>query len=396
MMPSSLRRSGGGSCWGACLFALSNVALALLVSSVGCGEEKKLPPRSMTTGAGGGGGEGLSGGTGGGPPDPDAGGYCGNEVHKAIDAPNLYFVLDASGSMLDASGTGTTRYGAVRLAVVDLVRKLGPFVNVGAAILPSHKSFADQCDAGGQVFPVQQGDPITGKDGPTTIGFWQATSTTPAGGTPISGTIEALTPTLLGLKGETYVVIATDGGPNCNDMAACDASRCMLNIEGECMGSSVNCCALGEVGGPTFCVDDTATVAAIEVLAKAGLHVIVVGIPGSETYADVLDAMAVAGNSPKTSTPFYYPVAELASLSEVLGEIGKVAITCDFELADPPTEPGMTNVYVDDKVLPYAIDGWTWATPSTVRLLGATCDKLKNGQIAKVQIVSGCPTEVPK
>jgi hypothetical protein len=80
-----------------------------------------------------------------------------------------------------------------------------------------------------------------------------------------------------------------------------------------------------------------------------------------------------------------------------LAEIAKVAVTCEFTLVDPPQEEGFTNVYLDGKVLTYNIpDGWIWKPPSTVRLLGGACDRVQSGQVANVQIVSGCPTEVPK
>jgi hypothetical protein len=375
---------------------LGIVLWAMGATAAGCGvSEDRLPPRPMVGGSDGGGG--FQGGTGGGPPDPDAGGYCGNDVHEVIvDAPNLYFVLDASGSMA-APVPGGTRYDAVRLAIVNLVRGLGPLVNVGAAILPRQDVGTDSCAAGAEVFATRQGDPITGKDGPTTIGLWQTTSAEPLGGTPISATLEALAPTLEALEGQTYVVLATDGGPNCNEAAACEADACMLNIEGECMEPGVNCCAPGEVGGPSFCVDRGATVAAIEALRAAGIFVRVVGIPGSETYAGVLDAMAIAGGSTKTQAPFYDQVTELGELGAVLSEIAKTAVTCEFLVVDPPSGEGMTNVYLDEQVLLYDDpDGWIWKPPSTVRLLGEACDRLRSGQVKQVQIVSGCPTEVPK
>lgn len=335
---------------------------------------------------------------GNGPPLPDAGGYCGNEVHQLIvDAPNLYFVLDASGSMSEAAPSGGNRYDAVRIAIVNLVRNLGPLAKVGAAVLPK-KGSGSECVAGEEVFPVTQGDPITGSDGPTTTGIRLSTITNPTGGTPVSATITNLTPTLLGLSGETYVVIATDGGPNCNDTATCDASSCMLNVEHHPACNPVlNCCAPGQVGGPSFCVDQVATIDAIEKLVAGGLHVAVLGIPGSETYAAVLDAMAVAGGLSRPTSPKYYRVDQLDELGPVLAEIAKVAVTCDFTLTDPPQEAGFTNVYLDGKVLTYNVPGgWVWKPPATVRLLGDACDRVLAGKVVNVQIVSGCPTEMPK
>jgi len=378
--------------------ALGVMALGIATLDAGCGSSDERPrgvgPLPVVDA-----GDGFETGTGGGgPPAPDASGYCGNEVHQLIiDAPNLYFVLDASGSMASAAPEGGNRYDAVRIAVVDLVRNLGPLAKVGAAVLPK-KGSGDECVAGAQVFPVTQGDPITGEDGPTTTALRLATIVSPIGGTPVSGTLEALTPMLLGLSGKTYVVIATDGGPNCNDGASCGASECMLNIDGHpACDPSTNCCAPGAIGGPTFCVDQDATVAAIDKLVAAGLHVVTVGIPGSEAYATVLDAMAVAGGLARPESPKYHRVDQLDEVGPVLAEIAKVAITCEFTLVDPPTEQGMTNVYLDGQVLTYNVaDGWVWTPPSTVRLLGDACDRVQAGKVANVQIVSGCPTEIPK
>ena len=377
--------------------AVLSAALGFTTLDAGCGSDER--PRGVGAPPGADAGDGFEAGVGGsGPPPPDANGYCGNEVHQLIiDAPNLYFVLDASGSMDAAAPGGGNRYDAVRIAVVDLVRNLGPMAKVGAAVLPK-KGSSDECTAGGEVFPVTQGDPITGKDGPTTTALRLATITKPIGGTPISATLEALAPTLTGLSGETYVVIATDGGPNCNLAANCDASGCMLNIEGHpACDPSVNCCAPGQVGGPSFCVDQAATIAAIDKLVAAGLHVVTVGIPGSETYAAVLDAMAVAGGLPRPDGPKYYRVDQLEEVGPVLAAIAKIAVTCEFTLVDPPQEQGMTNVYLDGQVLTYNVpDGWIWKPPSTVRLLGEACDRVQSGKVVNVQIVSGCPTEVPK
>lgn len=384
-MPSSAQRITG-------VVVAASIALAFVACS---SSEDRLPPRPAVSAGHDAGTDGFDGG-GAGPPAPDAGGLCGNDIHQAvIDAPNLYFVLDASGSMEAPFGNGT-RYTVVRAAVVDLVRKLGPLVNVGAALFPRKVTDVDTCHVGGQVFPVKRGDPITGEDGPTTAGLRQSTLVTPKGGTPVSATLTALTPTLTALTGRTFVVIATDGAPNCNESASCSAAGCMGNLEGQC-DPSTNCCAPGGTHGPAFCVDEEATVAAIAELRAAGLEVLVIGIPGSEAYAGVLDAMAQAGGSPRSASPFYYPVTDLDGLTETLSSIASVAVSCEFTLVDPPDEEGMTNVYLDQQMLPYDDpNGWIWKPPSTVALLGEACDRLKGGKVAQVQIVSGCPTGVPK
>ena len=262
-----LRRRASRICAaGACAVTLACWAAAC------SGPSDPAAPRPGARLPGGDGGLFDAGGNDG-PPGLDAQGLCGNQIHESvIDAPNLYFVLDNSGSMAAPSSFGT-RYDAVRQASIDLLRKLGVLVNVGAAIFPK-ESETDDCRTGGPVMAVLPGtppDPVTGKDGSTTKFFASATNSDPFGGTPTAATLEVLKPTLVALPGRTVVLLATDGGPNCNADASCDASGCMTNIEGDCPPEAGNCCAPSGPAGPAMCVDGDETVSAIAALATADI-----------------------------------------------------------------------------------------------------------------------------
>ncbi|AUX36530.1 MULTISPECIES: vWA domain-containing protein [Sorangium] len=333
-----------------------------------------------------------------GPPPVDAGGLCGNQIHEVTiaEAPNLYFVLDASGSMLSPASSRATRYDRVRESAVDLVRNLGPLINVGAAVFPLDATADAPCKPGGEVFPVTPGDPFAAsQEGATTSRFRSATRVDPLGGTPTAATLAALTPSLVELPGKTIVVLATDGGPNCNSAATCGAEECIANIEQQC--PQENCCTPSGLSGPGGCLDRDDTVAAIERLAASGIEVYVVGIPGSEFYGDVLDQMALAGGTAQFVSPFYFKVDDLDTLGNVLSKIASIVVSCEFDLVDPPPEDGQTNVYLDEELVPYdPEDGWRWKSPAVVELLGDACQKLKSGRVGQVQIVSGCPTEVAR
>lgn len=346
------------------------------------------------------GGSGIDLGDASGPPSLDASGLCGNQLHSIItDAPNLYFVLDASGSMSAPVPGGGTRYSAVRNAAVDLVRTLGPRIQVGAAIFPFKATDFEPCITGKQVFPVTPGDVFTGSDGPTTKAFQSSLKATPYGGTPTAPTLAALHETLAALPGTSIVLLATDGGPNCNESASCSKAECIPNIEGqEGCDPAENCCSPQGPAGPAMCIDKQATIDAIAALKNEGIKVYVIGIPGSEAYASVLDEMAIAGGTAQFGSSKYFSVTDLADLNEVLGSIASVVISCDFAIADAPPEPGLTNVYLDQAILPQGgPNGWAWVeSGSIVRLLGKACEELKLGQVKQVQIVSGCPTEAAK
>lgn len=379
------------------------VATALAVAGA-CGERDELPSKALVHIPRDAGEDGFDAGNHTGPPGLDAAGLCGNQIHKAVtNAPNVYFVLDSSGSMSAPAPNASSRYEAVRIAVVDLARKLGPLINVGAARFPINASDQNPCHVGGEVMPITPGtpkDPQTGKDGATTFQLAQATSATPFGGTPTGKTLAALLPELSELTGKTIVLLATDGGPNCNPLASCSAAECMFNIEGDPNCGAVNCCSTsGPYGadGPLSCIDHDPTVDAVAALADAGIDVYVIGIPGSEIYSDVLDDMALAGGVALATSPNYYRVDDLDQLQSVLGAIASVVVSCEFDLVDAPPDPGMTNVYIDGVILPssYA-NGWTWKSETVIQFNGEACVRLKNGQIGQVQIVSGCPTEIAK
>lgn len=406
LLPRALRDYAGRMgrvSFGRCFFAVV-CALPFVAGAQACSERAVLTgvPPSFSGGAGGAGGDGFNVGDASAPPDLDAGGLCGNQLHSIItDAPNLYFVLDASGSMGETVPAGGSRFEAVRGAALDLVRDLGALIQVGAAVFPHGATDVSPCSPGKEVMAVSPGDPFTGSDGPATQKFKTSTNVVPQGGTPTAATLWALSDTLFQLQGKTIVLLATDGGPNCNELAQCTASECIANIEQApgCTGN-FNCCEPGGPAGPGMCIDQAETVDALNALRLKGMKTYVIGIPGSETYADVLNEMALAGGAALIGGNKYFRIDDLNDLGDVLGSIASVYVSCDFTLEGAPPDPGLTNVYLDGVVLPYGdINGWVWAQsmPGTaVRLMGTACERLKHGQVKAVQIVSGCPTEVAK
>jgi hypothetical protein len=281
----------------------------------------------------------------------------------------------------------------VQAAAAKLVRDLRYVIRAGAAAFPLPGA-ADPCHAGAQVYAPHFDDPV---------GFDLATALlTPRGGTPTAATLSALGPVLSALPGKTLVVLATDGGPNCNAGASCSLAECTENIEGctpgdTCCAASVNCCAPGGPAGPSNCIDHAATVAAVAAIAASGIRVYVVGIPGSRPYANVLTDMAFAGGAAMATVPFYYDVQDLSTLDAVFSSIAGAAVPCDITVDDPPSAPGDTNVYLDQTLVLYdPADGWTWSAPNVVTLHGAACLSLQSGQVKQVQVVSGCPTQATK
>lgn len=369
--------------------------------AVGCGAER--PPVSDDgPGAGGTGGGAQLGA------DPSAGRPpgCGTKADGAqcacldvplyVDPPTIYFVLDRSGSMRSPD-----KWNQVRVTVGTIMRSLGPRARFGAAMFPA-ASATDACLPGDEILSVRAGDPpSSGVDGPTTSALLAATRVTPSGGTPTGPTLERVRARLEGIAGQKFVVLATDGAPNCNPNAGCGYDRCQPNLEdmyGCPKEGPRNCCEPPD-GLRENCTDAATTLTAIGALKSRGIPVYVVGLPGAAPYASLLDEMATMGGTALATSPKYFAVGA-ASEDVMLAALKKVAAqitgTCTFDLEEEPADASLVNVYMDDVVLPFEPDdGWT-ISGKTVTLVGAACERVKSGDVLDVRIIAGCPRVEPR
>ncbi len=336
---------------------------------------------------------------------------CGGEIIPAVsDPPTLYFVLDRSGSMNDAFGASdVSKYETARGALRDVLLAIGHRVRYGAAVFPAIAS-SDGCTPGRQVFPTTLGDSPTfaesGRTGPVLADFLRRLGYAEGnGGTPTAQTLAELAPTLVELGPRTYVVLATDGAPNCNEEAECGVDSCSLNIEGiplagrACSGGR-NCCdpEVEGDGAQRYCVDSEPLVDAVADLAGLGVPTYVIGMPGAEAYGEVLERLAEAGGTARDGSPSFYDAADTGALTDALYDIGTgVAISCSIELESSPSDPGLVNLYFDGRVvLSDREEGWTWTGERSLEVRGAPCDELKSGAVYEAEVVFGCETEVPR
>jgi hypothetical protein len=322
---------------------------------------------------------------------PD-GGVCACADEPLLgDPPTLYYVLDRSGSMNDSN-----KWLTVQTVLERIMITLGPRARVGAAVFPDPKT--NGCSPGAEVFPPLRGDAPAGTPGPADTALLQTLARIPAnGGTPTAATLQALAPGIEAIGGKTYVILATDGGPNCNAAASCSIDACTNNIDdspGCPPAGPTNCCTPGNTG-PQGCLDAQPTIDAVFALASAGVPVYVVGVPGSKPYATLLDQLALAGGTARSSEPLYYDVdtadqsAFLAAMSTIAA---KITGSCTILLDQIPPDPSLINVYLDGSVLPQSgADGWS-LNGNIVTILGASCQSITDGDVLDVRVVAGCPT----
>ena len=373
--------------------------LAGLITLIACGSER--PPVSDGTYV-----SSSSGGGGGGPFNDagipklpgcgaqENGGYCDCvDTPLFADPPNIYFVLDRSGSMAE-----NNKWGQVRQVVAQVLQALGPRANFGATVFPGFAQSA--CAPPKQILVISPGDPPGGGAGPTTNALLKSTSGAPSGGTPTAQALRSVLPILGAAAGKSFVILATDGGPNCNSAASCGFDQCMPNIEDTDGCSSLgprNCCEPPD-GFREACLDAPATNSAVAALKAAGIPVYVVGLPGTTQYGALLDQLAVSGGTALAASPKYYKVElQNTQLLSALKQIAaKIVATCEFKLKEAPADPTKVNVYLDEVVLPKdPVNGWK-IEAGTVTLMGTACSKVLNGDVLDVRIIAGCPTVEPR
>jgi hypothetical protein len=332
-------------------------------------------------------------------------GPCGSDSIPAIsNPPNISFIIDHSTSMREEfARSGISKYGNAQIALRDVLRAVGHRVNYGVTIFPGLEGMG--CQAGDELMKVAPGDPPSyaraGKNGPRLkdlLGRLQIADTD--GATPTAATLTKALASLSKLEGATYVVLITDGAPNCNADLMCSAAGCIPNIEhqvAECT-PSFNCCAPDESRPQAnlSCVDAEASVAAVQALNDAGIKTFVVGMPGSEPYVALLNQMAEAGGTARSGDTQYYPVDDTEALEQSLVEIAaSVAISCDIPLDYDPPDPDFVNVYFDGVLVEYDPEGgWEWTADGHVAIRGAACDQLMAGDVLEVQVFAGCKTVV--
>lgn len=202
--------------------------------------------------------------------------------------PAVVLVIDHSASMGALTARNTTWWD-------DLVEAL-------ALTLPEREATVD---LGAVVFPVRnpRGQPEICRVPVERVVAVQATAAdevvatlravdVPWGATPTYAALGEARAALRSVPATRprFVVLLTDGGPNCNE--ALERSAC------ECFGAPPRDC-LSQSGTTAFCSDTPRVVQGIRALRADGVRTVVLGLdvegPVNAGYADALDAMADAG-----------------------------------------------------------------------------------------------------
>jgi hypothetical protein len=272
--------------------------------------------------------------------------------------PRILLVVDKSGSMGDdAVGYQGSKWDGSVDALSSVVTSLDGSVDFGLMLYPDGDANFNQCNEGNLEVNVS----ATGAN--NIVSTLQ--NTEPGGGTPTAQTLFEAQSSLdnLGAAGGTRVVVlATDGGPNCNQNLNPGTCRCV----------NPNGC-----DDARNCLDDDDSITAAGTLAANGYSVFVVGIPGSENFSDVLNNLAVAGGTALPGATQYYDASNSTELATSLENIASRVASCRFDLQGDVTNTSSMTVSVGANTIPQDNNnGWGLVDADTIELFGSACDQV--------------------
>lgn len=340
----------------------------------------------------------------------DAGTDAGTDSGMCIPEPfalerrgaQIMFVIDRSNSMEDTldgrepEPGELRRWDLVAQILDDVLNDADRLLEIGAKFYPRWSPVdpttpEEACTVAGDV----DLEPRRG-NADALLAMFESTS--PQGGTPTAEGLEAVRDYFVRRPASAvprYVILATDGGPNCNPDTGVHHTMCL------CTGDP-DMCAIDPTFGPYNCIDDTNTYAVIRALFEdIGIPVYVIGIddPTRPDLADVLDDMATLGGRPREEPGErrFYSVREPGDLRGALTSITDSISRCVFAVTPPPPDTDQLVVRVGEVLVPRdrtRSEGWDFTSPDRreLTLFGGACERVA-GTGDEVIAEIPCPPE---
>ena len=289
----------------------------------------------------------------------------------------MVFVVDRSGSMSQPlNGGGPSRWDAMRSVFGRTLRPFEDAIRMGALLYPRRPDSAALASAQACDQLPGTGLDVVPRRGQAGAVLTAINTVGPSGATPTAAAVLRATRFTLAEGSRElarYLVVATDGAPNCNPTL--NPATCT------CSYGSVSCASAGI--GARYCLDDDGAVAAITAARAQGVTTFVVGIDGdlSPEYVAVLDRMAVAGGRPLAGTRRYYSIQDEPALSRAFEEIQRTVVRCAYVTPSRPDDPERITVRAAGTIVrrdPSRRDGWDWtdAAYGELTLFGPACDRV--------------------
>ena len=297
-------------------------------------------------------------------PKKDAG--CGGQnvpiqLVKKGDVPDLHLVVDRSGSMMTPidffDWSKGTKWTVMHKTLNSLVDNYKGNIRFALTTFPSDNA----CAAGKIDVPLQTGNEPAIKQ--------KLAQTGPNGSTPTHTTLTKVNIYLKSVpqgKGARFVLLATDGAPNCGKTQDTDTSA--------------------------------ETLAEVQKLVASGTKVFVLGFGSIVTgNPGHLNKLAVAGGVPNTKgANKFYAATNEKELKDALFNIagGIIPPPCTYKLNSKPPDPTKVTVTFDGKAVPRTNankNGWNYTGGGTeITFFGTYCQMLRKGQVKQVKFLYGC------
>jgi len=284
-------------------------------------------------------------------------------------AAEVILVIDRSGSMGERTRSGVTRWQAITTALSRVLPAVDRELHLGLIQFPGPIRGNNQCGDNGT---IELAPRLLNARNVLTV----LSRTMPAGGTP---TFEALRAAQRWYRDNLpsgrvrgrYLLLATDGGPNCNP--ALNGSTCVCT-------NPRSGCSLPR--GELACLDDDRTVALLRELSASGIATFVIGTPGDEnaSLTQTLDRMAIAGGRPRhgAGASRFYRAEDVDEFVTAFRAITTELVRCRY-VTNPVDDPSRVRVFVGGREVPRDVlrkDGWDWVSTVSgeVVLFGAACE----------------------
>lgn len=330
----------------------------------------------------------------------DAGPDAGPDADMCLPRPvvlqrrgaQVMLVTDRSNSMNDpiegSGGVGPSRWDVLAEVLGEVLAESDPLIELGAKFYPSTVGDpttpmeACSVDPGVDLLPARG-------NADRLLRFFSDTG--PNGGTPTAGGLQAVQEFFESRPAPfvpRFVILATDGGPNCNPFPDVPPGMCV------CTGAPQQCDprlppdGAGEYAAYN-CLDESNTLSVIRSLfGDLEIPVYVIGIDDRTRpdLGDVLDRMAIEGGRPREDGAGrrFYSVAEADDLRDALTAITNSISRCAFTLTPAPTADATVDVRIGDLVVPRdptRAEGWDFTNPSRseMTIFGGACERVSAG-----------------
>lgn len=315
----------------------------------------------------------------------------------------IMFVVDRSNSMADTldgrdPGPGEVpRWDILRDTLEEVLNDADRLLEIGAEFYP--RFWNVPVDTPEEACSPAAGIDLAPRRSNTDAFLALFTQTEPQGGTPTAAALREVRDFFAARPAPRvprFVVLATDGGPNCNPDTGVHHSVCV------CTGAPTMCTDSPQFG-PYNCLDAESTVSVTTELAEGlGIPVYVIGIddPNRGDLADVLDQIAVAGGRPREEPGErrFYSVRRPDDLRGALTTITDSISRCVFTVAPPAGDDDGVQVRVGEVFVPRdrtRTEGWDFTTPDgrELTLFGGACERVAaTGEDVIAEVA--CPTEL--